>query len=50
MLDIGIYESFVDGERGSWKLVENVLYCIVGGWVLAYPCFSVGFRAAGRSV
>ena len=30
MLDVGVYESFVDGECGGWKLVEIVLYLIVG--------------------
>ncbi len=50
MLDIGVYKPFVDGECGGWKLVETVLYFIVGGYVLAYHCFSVGSRAARRSV
>jgi hypothetical protein len=31
VLDIGVYASFVDGECGGWKLVETVLYFIVGG-------------------
>ena len=31
VLDVGFYESFVDVECGDWKLVEIVLYRIVGG-------------------
>ena len=31
VLDVGICESFVDGVHGDWKLVEIVLYRIVGG-------------------
>ena len=31
VFDVGVYESFVDGEYGDWKLVEIVLYLIVGG-------------------
>ena len=50
VMDVGVYESFVDGECGDWKLVEIGLYRIVGGCDLAYPCFSIGSGAAGRSV
>ena len=31
MLDVGVYESFIDGECGDWKLVEITLYCRVEG-------------------
>ena len=31
MLDIGVYESFGDGECGGWKMVETIVYFIVGG-------------------
>jgi hypothetical protein len=31
VLDVGVYESFVDDEYGDWKLVEIALYRIVGG-------------------
>ena len=31
MLNVGVYESFVDGEFGNRKLVEIVLYFVVGG-------------------
>jgi hypothetical protein len=31
VLDVGVYESFLDGECGNWKLVEIGLYRIVGG-------------------
>ena len=27
---IGVYEAFVDGKCGGWKLVETVLYFVVG--------------------
>ena len=30
VLYIGVYESLVDGKCGGWKLVETVLYFIVG--------------------
>ena len=30
MLDVGVYELFVDGECGGWKLIETVLYFVVG--------------------
>ena len=46
MFDVGVYESFVDGECGDWKLVTIVLYRRVEGWVSTYPCFSVGSGAA----
>ena len=36
VLNVGVCESFVDGESKSWELVYFDLYCRVEGYVLAY--------------
>ena len=47
LLDVGVYESFVDCECGDWKLVEIVLYCITD---IDYMGFLVPFSTVGNGI
>ncbi len=50
VFDVGVCESFVDGECGDLKLVKIALYCRVESEHSPDSCFSVGSGAARGSV